>query len=311
MFWSKKMDTAVILVRQTTVLFGVFLYKKGVFTKEGGKQLSNFVISAVCPVLIFTSFQKEFDSELASGLLMSFAMAVTAHIVFILLSLMFRHEKRGEDYAVERYAVVYSNCAFLGIPLVNSVYGAEGVFYVTAYIAVFNLLSWTHGVMTVSGSASGKALLKVLRSPAVIATAAGIVMFFSGVRLPALVLEPLDFIASLNTPLAMIVSGIMIAQSDIKAALKKSGIYLTCVIKLLIGPVLRIPLFMLFKSDETAVMTTLIAASAPTAASTIMFANKYGKDGVYASEIFAVSTLLSAAAMPLVIIMAERLYSLA
>lgn len=310
------MDTAIILFRQTAImfaliLFGVFLFKKGVFTKEGGKQLSDFVISAVCPVLIFTSFQKEFDKELADGLLMSFAMALTAHVVFILLSLLFRHEKRGEDYAIERYAVVYSNCAFLGIPLVNAVYGTEGVFYVTAYIAVFNLLSWTHGVMTVSGSTSVSSLLKILRSPAIIATASGIIMFFTGVRLPEIILEPLDFIASLNTPLAMIVSGIMIAQSDIGKALKKSGIYLTCAVKLLLGPMLLIPLFMLFKADETAVMTTLIAASAPTAASTIMFANKYGKDGVYASEIFAVSTLLSAAAVPVVIIAAEWLYSLA
>ncbi|MBQ8781682.1 MAG: AEC family transporter [Oscillospiraceae bacterium] len=308
------MDTALILIRQTAVmfvliLFGAFLFKKGMFTKRGGKQLSDFVISAVCPVLIFTSFQKDFDEELALGLLKAFAMAVTAHVVFILLGLFFRHEKRGEDYAVERYAVAYSNCAFLGIPLVNAVYGAEGVFYVTAYIAVFNLLSWTHGVITMSGGFSARLMLKVLRSPAVLATAAGMIMFFCRIRLPELVLEPLEYVASLNTPLAMLVSGIMIAQSDLGAAVRKNGIYLTCGVKLLLGPVLLIPLFMLFEADEIVMNTMLIASAAPTAASTIMFANKYGKDGVYASEIFAVSTLASVVTMPLVLTLAQRLYS--
>ena len=122
-------------------------------------------------------------------------------------------------------------------------------------------------------------------------------------------MEPLNYIASLNTPLAMIVSGIMIAQSDIKAALKKLGVYMVCAARLLV-PFALIPLFMLFKADETAVNTTLIAASAPVAASTVMFANRYGKDGVYASEIFALSTLLSVITMPAVLSAAQWMYSL-
>ncbi|MBQ2823441.1 MAG: AEC family transporter [Oscillospiraceae bacterium] len=310
------MDTAIILVKQTVImfaliLFGVFLFKKGVFSKRGGKQLSDFVISAVCPVLIFTSFQKELDEKLVDGLLTAFAMATAAHIVLIVTgTVLFRRKNRGENYAIERYAVAYSNCAFLGIPLVSAVYGTEGVFYVTAYIALFNLLSWTHGVMTVSGNVSFKSLLNVVKSPAVIATAAGIVMFFTQIRLPEIVLEPLNYIASLNTPLAMVVSGIMIAQSDLKKAVKKAGIYLTCGAKLILGPILIMLVFMLFRADETVVNTMIIAASAPTAASTIMFANKYGGDGVYASEIFAVSTIMSVFTIPLMLMLSQLMYSL-
>ncbi len=310
------MDTAIILVRQTIImfvliLFGAFLFKKGVFTKRGGKQLSDFVISAVCPVLIFTSFQKKLDEKLVNGLITAFIMAAAAHIVLIVVgTALFREKNRGKNYAIERYAVAYSNCAFLGIPLVSAVYGTEGVFYVTAYIAMFNLLSWTHGVMTVSGNVSLKSLLNVIKSPAVIATAAGIVMFFTQIMLPDIILEPLNYVASLNTPLAMIVSGIMIAQSDLKNSVKKSGIYLTCAAKLIIGPVLIIFAFMPFAADEIVVNTMIIAASAPTAASTIMFANKYGGDGVYASEIFAVSTIFSVVTIPLMLMLSQGLYSM-
>lgn len=310
------METVKILTEQTVVmfvliLFGVFLYKKGVFTKKGGKQLSNFVVSAVCPVLIFTSFQKEMDERLVSGLLLSFLLALISHGVLIAIaSIFFGKKLRGEDYAVEQFTVVYSNCAFLGIPLVSAVYGSDGVFFVTAYIALFNLLSWTHGVMIMTGSVSVKSLLNVLKAPAVVATVLGIVFFFTGLILPDIVLEPLNYIASLNTPLAMLVSGIMIAQSDLKKAVRKSGIYLTAAAKLIVGPLLLILLFIPFRGETMAVNTAIIAASAPTAASTIMFSNKFGRNGVYASEIFAVSTIASVFTMPLMIMAADMIYGL-
>ncbi len=310
------METVKILIEQTAVmlvliLFGAFLYKKGVFTKKGGKQLSNFVISAVCPVLIFTSFQKELDQKLVNGLLLSFLLALISHIVLITFStLIFNKKWRGEDYAVEQFAATYSNCAFLGIPLVGAVYGSEGIFYVTAYIALFNLLSWTHGVMLMTGNISAKSLLNVLKAPAVIATIAGVVFFFAGIILPEVVLEPLEYISSLNTPLAMIVSGIMISQSNLKKALKKGGLYLTCAVKLIIIPIIIILIFIPFSENTTVINTAIIAASAPTAASTIMLATKHKKNGVYAAEIFAVSTIASVVTMPLMIVIANFVYSL-
>lgn len=310
------MKTALILMQQTAVmfiliLFGVFLYKKGVFTKRGGKQLSNFVISAVCPVLIFTSFQKPMEERLVKGLLMAFLMATLSHIASIAASTaIFREKNRGENYAVERFASIYSNCAFLGIPLANSVYGSDGVFFITAYIAMFNIFSWTHGVMVMKGKMNVKSFLHAVKAPAVIAAVLGAVFFFAGILLPDIIIEPLNYVASLNTPLAMIVSGIMIAQSDLKKALKNGGLYLTSIVKLLAAPLVSMLIFLPLGADRIVTYTMIIAASAPTAASTIMFANKYGKNGVYASELFAMTTLLSIVTMPLMLVLAENVYTL-
>lgn len=189
-------------------------------------------------------------------------------------------------------------------------YTADGVFYVIAYIALFNLLSWTHGVIVMTGNLSKKSLINIIKAPAVIATIVGVIFFFARILLPEVVLEPLNYISSLNTPLAMIVSGIMIAQSNLLEAIKKKGIYLTCAAKLIIGPILLMLIFIPFRNERMVVDTMIIAASAPTAASTIMFANKYGRDGVYASEIFAISTIGSIITMPLMLLISEWLYNL-
>ena len=60
-------------------------------------------------------------------------------------------KKEGKDTAIERFSSVYSNCGFMGIPLVNAMFGSEGVFYLTAFITVFNILAWTHGIIIISG----------------------------------------------------------------------------------------------------------------------------------------------------------------
>ena len=257
---------------------------------------------AVLPAVIFNAFQKEFRPELVSGLLTAFAMAAISHIVFIVLGMVFCGKRRGENSSVEIFSVTYSNCAFLGIPLISAIYGTDGIFYLTAYIAVFNLLSWTHGVMILTDRVTLKSAVNALKVPAVIATIAGLVFFFLRIPLPDIIAQPVGYIASLNTPLAMIISGITIARSNLKAAVKKGGVYLTAALKLLIGPLIIMLLLKPFGADPVIADTILISAACPTAASAIMFSARYGKNSVYASEIFAVSTLLSAATMPLIIL---------
>lgn len=301
------MNSASIILYQIVIMFilillGFVLYRTKVFTRKGCNQLSNFVLMAVLPAVIFDAFQKGLQPELVSGLLVAFAMAVISHIVFIVLGMVFCGKRRRENSSVEIFSVTYSNCAFLGIPLIDAVYGTDGIFYLTAYIAVFNLLSWTHGVMILTDRVSFKSAAKALKVPAVIATIFGLLFFFLRIPLPDIVAKPVKYIASLNTPLAMIISGITIARSNLKAAVKKGGVYLTAALKLLAGPIIIMLLLKPFGADPVIADTILISAACPTAASAIMFSARYGKNSVYASEIFAVSTFLSAVTMPLIIL---------
>lgn len=301
------MKSAGIILYQIVIMFilillGYFLYKKKIFTRKGCNQLSSFVLMAVLPAVIFDAFQKELRPELVKGLLTAFAMAVISHVVFIALGMIFCGKRRGENSSVEIFSVTYSNCAFLGIPLISAIYGTDGIFYLTAYIAVFNLLSWTHGVMILTDRVTLKSAVNALKAPAVIATVAGLIFFFLRIPLPDIIGQPIKYMASLNTPLAMIISGVTIARSDLKAAFKKGGIYLTAVLKLLAGPLIIMLLLKPFGADPVIADTILISAACPTAASAIMFSARYGRDSVYAAEIFAVSTIFSAVTMPLIML---------
>lgn len=309
------MDSAQIVLYQITVMFilillGFFLWKRKIFTRRGCNQLSELVLTVVCPVLIFTSFQKELEPRLIKGLLTAFGLSLISHIVSIALGALVCGKRRGKDGSVERFAAAYSNCAFMGIPLIEAVYGTDGIFYLTAYIAVFNLLSWTHGVMSMTERLNFKSAVNALKAPAVIATALGLVCFFLQIRLPDIIMQPLNYISSLNTPLAMLISGMTIARSDILAALKKPGIYLAGFVKLIAAPLLMALIMSPMPIDPIIADTIVISTACPTATMTIMFAARYGKNSVYAAEIFAVSTIVSAATIPPVLLVSSMLRGL-
>jgi hypothetical protein len=297
---------------------GFFLFKKKWLSDEATRQMSNIAISLINPIVIFNAYQTDFDAEMIKGLLYAMGLALVAQTILILAG-VFTVRKGVENSAVERFAMSYSNCAFMGIPLVEATFGSEGVFYLTGFITIFNLFTWTHGVILMSGNKrrsakeTAKELLKIAVSPAIMAIVIGLIFFFTGLRLPAILQQPLDYLGAMNTPLAMLVSGATIAKAGILEGFKKKRVYYVQSFKLLIVPILLSAIFVplqIYGVDKVIIRVILIAAAAPTASSTIMFSYKYGHDAEYASNHFTVSTLLSIVTMPVVLMLAEFMESL-
>lgn len=298
----------MVIAFQAVVMFillgaGYFLYKLKFLDDDSTRRLSDIVITVICPIVIFNAYQTDFRPELAKGLLYAMILAFFCQTVLVTVAKLVVRKTR-EDFRVERFAAGYSNCAFMGIPLVNAAFGAEGVFYLTSFITAFNVFMWTHGVILMSGKKqSPKTLVKILASPAIIAIVLGLVFFFTGIRMPEIIKQPLDYLGSMNTPLAMIVSGATIAKAGLLAGVKDLRVYRFQAFKLLITPLLLslivVPTELLGVSPLV-VNTVLIAAASPTASATIMFAYKFGGNEKYASAHFALSTIMSMLTIPIV-----------
>jgi predicted permease len=292
------------------ILVGMICFKIKLIDNYINKKLSDIVLLLVNPFVIFYSYQREFDATLLSGLLISLGLALITHLFAILLSyLVLRKKKQEADIAIERFAIIYSNCGFIGIPLVNGMLGSEGVFYLTAYMTIFNLVVWTHGMITVSGKSDRKTILKALLSPSVIATVAGFILFVSRIMLPGMINEAISYIGNMNTPMAMIVAGVTIAQTDLKKVIGKIRIYYIILFKLLIIPIAILFFFSLFDIPKLVLLTSILAAACPTAVTINLFSIRYNKNYLYASELFAVATILSMISIPLVMVIANALLS--
>ena len=108
----------------------------------------------------------------------------------------------------------------------------------------------------------------------------------------------MGYISDLNTPLAMIASGVSVAQANLLGALCTKRIYWVSFAKLLVIPlaVMAMCLCLLFVSMEVRTVVLLL-----TAAMCTLQCQVHGLNDIYASQIFAATTILSMATMPLLI----------
>lgn len=302
------MELSKLLAEQVIIIFllialGFILKKTNKIDESGAKQLTNILLTIVTPCVLINAYQKEFQPKLAVNLLYAALFTLVIHLVMILLSTLIFRKEPTERYKINIFTSIYSNCGFMAIPLLSAVLGNDGVFYGSAYLALFNILYWTHGV-ALYGGVKNLSVKKVFLNPGVIGTAVSLVLFFLGITLPKVIIEPVQYMAGLNTPLAMVVLGTYLANIDFKKTLSKLSIYGVSALRLVIFPILGIAIAKFLKMDSTVAQSVLISAACPSAAVATLFAARFGLDAEYASEIVSVTTLLSIVTIPCVMMLA-------
>lgn len=280
------------------IVVGFAAFRFRLIDAHSNQRLSNLLLMIVSPCLIFDSYQIEFRQELFSGLLYAVGAAALTYVVCIGLSEVMISRKK-QDSEIEKIAAVYSNCGFIGLPLIDGILGAKGVFYMTAYITVFNILIWTHGLAVIGASGNLRTLCRNLCTPAIIAILLGVVCFLLRFRVPEVLGAPIEMIGNMNTPVAMIVAGANLAQSDILKSLKNPRVYYISFLKLVLLPLASLAVLALLPVEFDVLFSIFIAVACPTGAMEIMFAERYGKNARYATELFIITTVMSVVTIPL------------
>lgn len=291
-----------IILMLIIIVCGMICYKTKLITIKGNKELSNLLLMVVNPLVIMMSYQQEFNATLVKNLLLSFLLSAVTYVFMIPLTNFFIR-KRCPEYRIERFAVIYQNCGFFGIPLISAIYGSEGVFYLSAYMTVFNLFVWTHGVLLMGASdgtklAPKQVVLSIL-NPTTIAALLGVLMFAFQITLPSQLGDALDMLGAMNTPLAMIIAGVTLAQTNLVNLFYKKRIYFCALLRLILMPVLTILLLLLVPLDPMLETICVLVTGCPTATTITMFSLRYERNPVYAAEIFAFTTVCCAVTLPL------------
>ena len=155
------------------VCIGALCGKKGILTLPAVRSCAELVLLLATPCVIIQSFERENKPEMLLGLLFSGLAALAVHGLGIAAAhLSFRGEEARDR--VLRFGVVFSNAGYMAIPLQEALLGEEGVFYGAAYVAVFNLVLWSYGVLSMSGDRSALSARKLILNPGVIGLAAGV-----------------------------------------------------------------------------------------------------------------------------------------
>lgn len=299
---------ALIILKQAMIMLllnavGIIAFRCHIVDKTGGRQFSNFVLEIVTPVLVVNAYADvAYEPRLVVNLLWTFLLAAVSYGISIGAVQLLIRRREGRETAIERFSAIYSNCGFMGIPLASALLGTEGVFYASAFLTVFFCFAWTHGIMLLTGQSDRRALVKKLCSPTMIGICIGLLLFFFQLHLPEILQTTFDFVAGLNTPMAMVASGISVAQAHFFQAIRNPRVYYVSAVKLIILPLMLAVIFIPLSFIPTEIRTVvLVLTAAPSAAMCTLQSQKHGLNDLYASHIFAVTTLLSMLTMPLVV----------
>ena len=303
---SPLLSNLVLVAKQVAILFalmgvGYGCNKAKLFGETAVKGMTELLVMIVAPCLIVHSFQRPYDPSMLAGLGFAFAISVAVHLVGMLFGRVFRGwgEASGRTMC---FAVIFSNAGFMGIPLEQAVLGTEGVFYGAVYVAVFNMICWSYGVMMMGGGRSAMSLKGVLANPGLLGVAAALPIFFFSIRLPEIVGEPVKMLADLNTPLAMVIIGYYLAEADFSAVVRNMRAWAVILARLVAVPAIVLAALWLVsrvvEMPPKMMEAMAVAASAPVAALTTAFSVKYGRDIPLSVGLVALSTLLSVVTMP-------------
>lgn len=294
-----------VVILLLLILTGFVLAKNGILTENGSKSMTDMVLTIVTPCVIIKSFIREYDPSLLKNLLIAFLIAFLCHIGFILLAHLLLRSKDIYKQKVLQYGVVFSNCGFMSLPLQQSILGDMGVFYGSSYIAIFNLFIWSYGITLMSGDKKYMTPKKLIINPGIIGLTIGLIIFLFSVPTPKIVNETVFYIASLNTPLPMIIIGFHLANSKISEGLRNIKCLFAILLRLFIFPLIALGVMYICGVRGTMLISSLISCSAPTAAITTMFSAKFGRDTSLSVNLVSLSTILSLISMPVLITLAQ------
>ncbi len=294
-----------VIILLLLILTGFILTKGKILTENGSKSMTDMVLTIVTPCVIIKSFMREYDKALLKSLLIAFLIAFLCHIGFILLSRVLLRSKDISSEKVLQYGVIFSNCGFMSLPLQQSLLGDMGVFYGSSYIAIFNLFIWSYGIILMSGDKKYLSPKKLIINPGIIGLTIGLLIFLLSIPTPRILNDTVSYIASLNTPLPMIIIGYHLANSKISDGIKNIKCIFAIFLKLFAFPLLALGIMYICGIRGTLLVSSLISCSAPTAAITTMFSAKFGRDTSLSVNLVSLSTILSLISMPILITLSQ------
>ena len=302
------------------------LMKKCKLSTDGiGKGISNLVLYIAQPALVFLAYLRPFDKRLLVNSAYVLVISIVIHLLFSLVAMNMFKKAPDAMRRMLRFATIFSNAAFMGIPLISAVLEESypgATVYASIYNITFNLFLWSLGVYICTDKRDvnengieddveyikhGASPLKALYHPVTIAALLGLVFFILPIEgyVPTIITESLTMLKNLVAPLSMAVIGLRLAEMSFKGIFKDKYMYIFLALRHFVLPlavvgIVKLVGLVLPIADEVA-MVLVIMASAPAATSATMFAEKYDCDADYVSRIVTISTLLSIGTMPLII----------
>lgn len=215
--------------------------------------------------------------------------------------------------AVFGTAAIYGNIVLLGLPLISSVLGQNGLATAVPIIAVNSIVMWSLATIAVelargdglsfqSLSAIGKGFFS---NPLIVAMLGGALISLLGLTIPAPIRATLQLLQDSAVPLALVTMGMGLAGYRIASGLRDALVM--SVAKLIVLPILVVALALAIGLPPLETQVLALLASAPMGVNAFLISRRFGALQGEVSTAMLVSTLASSALTPILIVALRRL----
>lgn len=285
------------------MLLGYLINKGNILDSHTNQKLSLFIVNITAPLLIITSVLNA-DTNNKLSVLVLIAGGILMYTVFVILAKVFTKVLKlpKQDKSAYECMIVFSNSAFMGYPVVQSIFGTEAIFHTSMIHFAFNIFVYTFGINSFKPktSTNEKITLKQILNPGLIICIIAIFIYVSGFRLDGVVYDTLYMVGDLTSALSMIVLGSTLAQYPLKKPLMDLRCYGFSLIRLIIIPVLSYFVCRLLHINDYYTSIITITNGMPVATFVLMLAaQNNSKSTELVTGNILVSTLLANITIPI------------
>ncbi len=292
---------------------GYLARRVGIIDDALSKGLSRLIIRIGQPALIINSLLRQpYSAEgsadafriLGLGFLLHFFMAVYAYLAC-------RPIRDLDERKLSEFSLIFTNCGFIGFPILESVLGDTGLFWGAFYIISFHILIWTWGILILSrGRADIRPKLKsIFLNFGTVPCAVGLGFYFSRLPIPDFLSDFTGYTASICTPISMFITGALLATLPFKSLFCSGRLYLHSLHKLILIPLAVCAVMHLLGCPAPYIRFAVIMAAMPSGAVITMFGETYAIKPAYAALTVGLTSLLSVVSIPAVMWTVEKFLS--
>ena len=297
-----------VLILFVIMAVGFAARRWGLIGASLNKGLADLLLHVTMPLMILGAFDIVIDSKLLGMAAQMFIFSGLLHAGTFFVSQWLFKGYAPDTQKVLRFSIVFSNCAFMGYPVLQSIYGKEGIFLGSIFLVPFIISLWTAGVLIFNKDQNGQSgWIKVMLNPGILAVALGMMLFLFKLKLPEPLSRGCDLLGSTTTPLAMVLIGSTLAEVHVKHLFSDLHVYYAAALRLIVIPVLAGGIAWLCGVRGIALGVCVISTSMPVAANTAAFAERFGSSTSLASRCVFISTLLSIITVPVFVAWAGHL----
>lgn len=278
---------------------GAVLRKKEILPASAKDILTDLVLYLVLPCNIIHSFRMEFNPEILKNVLVVVIVAVLIQVLCMILSrILYNKEETGRK-KVFQYATLVSNAGFMGNPIAEGVFGAQGLMYASVYLVPQRIVMWSAGIACFTENSSpGEVAKKVATHPCIVAVYIGLVLMIGQFPLPEFLGMTIKAVGTCTTPLSMLLIGTIFADMRPEGMISLPVIRFT-LIRLVVIPGIAWLGCRLCGVDRVITGVSVLLAGMPAGSTAAILANKYQGDVEFATKCVVFSTMMTLVTVPL------------